>query len=377
MAMARSPQASGGSRTSSATFIFMVVQFLIIVGLVGVKYYDVNVRGMMRKSKGPSEVSLTSRKVRRAAERASASTASTLSYAVEAPEPIDDLFSPACQLALDKQPGHGPPSLLDFSIASSFDSRTRRDAIREGWGKLAVSMGMRVRFFVGTADPGDEHGALSRLAESKKFGDLVVLNMTDGYEALTSKTLGMLTYTAACGNGQYIGKMDEDVFIWVGRLVKRLKRLEADTLHDGLSSKLGVYMGNFWLEMKAIKNEGNKNREVQYMGQTFPPYAAGPCYFLSRAAAEYLGHNSRQLQTKWHNEDMAMGTWLLGADVAYINEPRIFILGWKEHSRPFIAQHATDIAPYATTEEWQLGLAKEFSEDVDYPEPPPKEAKSE
>jgi len=286
-----------------------------------------------------------------------------------APLPRAGFFEPACGLAMDAPaggapgaPGAGsPPPLIDFAVVSSFDSRTRRDAIRAGWGATARAAGHTLRFFVGEAGAADEHGALSRASEAKKYGDLVVLNMTDGYEALTAKTLGTFTYAARCGRGRYVGKVDEDVFVYVHRLAKRLARLEVDSAHEGMSSGLGVYLGNFWLEMRAIRQEGNKNFEGRYMGQTFPPYAAGPCYFLSRPAAEHLARNARALNTGWHNEDMAMGTWLAGADVTFVNEPRIFILGWKEHTRPFIAQHAVDIAPYATTEEWQLALAANFS----------------
>lgn len=279
-----------------------------------------------------------------------------------APLPLAGFYEPACGLAMDTPPGGaaaGPPPLIDFAVVSSFDSRTRRDAIRAGWGAHARAAGHTLRFYVGEAE--DEHGALSRAAEARKHGDLVVLNMTDGYEALTAKTLGTFTYAARCGRGRYVGKVDEDVFVYVHRLAKRLRRLDADREHEGMASALGVYMGNFWLEMKAIKQVGNKNFEGKYMGQTFPPYAAGPCYFLSRGVAEHLARNARSLTARWHNEDMAMGTWLAGADVTFINEPRIFILGWKEHTRPFIAQHATDIAPYETTEAWQAALAANFT----------------
>lgn len=333
----------------------MLGQLIMIMVMVGLRYRDLMAASRRQAGSMGSQAALRLRR-----QTSATPQQDIVSGEAELVEKFS-LLNPECTLELDKLPGHGPPAQVDFCVAAAFNERGRRDAIRNGWGKLAKEMGMRVRFFVGTAAEEDIHGRSAREAEQKKFGDLVILNMTDGYASLTLKTLAMLVYAAKCGNGQYIGKVDEDVFVWTARLSKRLSHLDADTSLPSLRSKLGVYLGNFWLEMKAIKDPGNKNHEGRYMGETFPPYAAGPVYFMSRPVAEHLYKNAESLNTAWHNEDMALGTWLIGADVAYLNEWHLKILGWKHHERPFIAEHCTDTAPWNSVEEWQLGLATNFS----------------
>ena len=119
--------------------------------------------------------------------------AAAAAAAVDAPMvvegPPDTVWTPHCQLSEDKLPGHGLKSFVDIGVSSEFSARSRRDAIRAGYGKYARELGMRVRFFVGEAE--DEHGEVSRRSEAKEFGDLVVLRMRDTYENLTLKSMGM------------------------------------------------------------------------------------------------------------------------------------------------------------------------------------------
>ena len=109
--------------------------------------------------------------------------------AASSPQTPDTVWTPQCQLPLDNSPNHGPKAFVDISVSSEFGARSRRDAIRAGYGKYAQELGMRVRFFVGEAE--DVHGSAARGSEAKEFGDLVVLKMQDTYENLTLKSMGM------------------------------------------------------------------------------------------------------------------------------------------------------------------------------------------
>ena len=46
----------------------------------------------------------------------------------------------------------------------------------------------------------------------------VVLPLMDTYENLTMKVMGMITYTAKCGEGDFYAKADDDVFVYPWRL---------------------------------------------------------------------------------------------------------------------------------------------------------------
>ena len=78
---------------------------------------------------------------------------------------------------------------------------------------------------------------------------------------------------------------------------------------------------------------GHKNHEANYAGGYFPPYAGGPFYVLSRPGVRFVLENSRRLNSKWRNEDMAVGTWFTGADVKIVQEWKIKLLNWKHHEK--------------------------------------------
>ncbi len=56
---------------------------------------------------------------------------------------------------------------------------------------------------------------------------------------------------------------------------------------------------------------------------------------------------------------MAMGTWMSGADVEFVNDWHIKILNWKHYEHPLMAEHNIDNRE--DIEGWHLGLAKNFS----------------
>ena len=248
------------------------------------------------------------------------------------------------------------PYLLDISVATECYSRTRRDTIRKGWGSFAKSLGIRYRFFVGQKE-NDRHCDASLSAESRRFNDIVTLPLIDSYENLTQKVMGMMTYTGKCGQGLFYAKCDDDVFVYPWRLQNRLIELLNDSSVQ--EYKMGVYMGNFWIDSRPIKEEWHKNHEGRYAGGYFPPDAGGPFYVLSRPAVKFVQENAARLNSKRKNEDMAVGTWMTGADVKIVQEWKIKLLNWKHHEQPYLAEHAVDTPD--GVEVWHMGLHVNFS----------------
>jgi hypothetical protein len=54
---------------------------------------------------------------------------------------------------------------------------------------------------------------------------------------------------------------------------------------------------------------------------------------LSRSGVRFVLDNARRLNSKWRNEDMAVGTWFTGADVKIVQEWKIKLLNWKHHEK--------------------------------------------
>jgi hypothetical protein len=130
------------------------------------------------------------------------------------------------------------------------------------------------------------------------------------------------------------------VYPW--RLRHRLEKVDFDQVMYG--THLGVYIGNFWVDSKPIRETWHKNYEPKWKGEHFGPYAAGPFYILSRSACDFVGDNALSLNWKWKNEDMAMGTWMAGSDVEFVNDWHIKILNWKHYEHPLIAEHNVDVS---------------------------------
>jgi hypothetical protein len=268
---------------------------------------------------------------------------------------LGGLWDPPCQL-----PGEPPARgafFVDLCVSSELSARLRRDAIRAGYGRHAAAQGASLRFFVGEPEPGS-HDAFSIESERRQFGDVVVLPFRDTYENLTLKSLAMLSYAARCGGAAYVVKADDDVMVYLARLKAFLAKMDLDAHLFGTS--LGVYAGTLWVNTPPILAKGNKNEESKWVlaslprnesapeaeplprGKHFYPYAGGPFYLMARAGAEYLWRNAHRLNWKWRNEDMAVGSWLVGADIETVNTFTVKVLHWRWSTRPFIALHNID-----------------------------------
>jgi len=143
------------------------------------------------------------------------------------------------------------------------------------------------------------------------------------------------------------------VYPW--RLRHRLEKVDFDQVMYG--THLGVYIGNFWVDSKPIRETWHKNYEPKWKGEHFGPYAAGPFYILSRSACDFVGDNALSLNWKWKNEDMAMGTWMAGSDVEFVNDWHIKILNWKHYEHPLIAEHNVDVSLSRARAHFQLRFA--------------------
>lgn len=253
--------------------------------------------------------------------------------------------------------------LIEFAVQSTPAGGDIRDAVRKTWGSVAVAAGYPVLFYIGGTDLSPEVKQ-AVAAEVEKYGDLVVLDMQDGYEMLTLKTLNAFTYAARCSRARYVAKVDHDVHVSVHRLAERLGQLEP--VRDG-PGKLGYYFGRLYWASSPMRNAGHKNHDTtEYPWERLPPYAAGPFYVLSAAVVRYLGRNAAELNTRCRaNEDVAMGMWLLGADVVHTDDQHIHIADILGAQKPYLAVHATDTVPKSELRQWLTARLAEDSAPAD------------
>ncbi|KAG6550809.1 hypothetical protein Mapa_007713 [Marchantia paleacea] len=205
-----------------------------------------------------------------------------------------------------------------IGINTAFSSRKRRDSVRQTWmpsgeklRKLEEEKGVVMRFVIG-------HGAirggiLDRAldAEDNQHHDFLRIEHVEGYLELSAKTKIFFATAVSLWDAEFYVKVDDDIHTNVGMLAQTL----ATHRH-----KPAVYIGC----MKSgpvLSHRGVKYYEPEYwkFGDKYFMHATGQLYGLSRNLAEYIAANQEILK-RYVNEDVSLGSWLLGLDVEYVND---------------------------------------------------------
>ncbi|KAI3740948.1 hypothetical protein L2E82_31423 [Cichorium intybus] len=208
-----------------------------------------------------------------------------------------------------------------IGINTGFSSRKRRDSVRATWmpqgekrKRLEEEMGIVIRFIIGnSARPGDIFDN-SIKEEEKLYGDIMRLDHTEAYLALSAKTKIYFTTAVKTWDADFYVKVDDDVHVNIGALAR--------TLLSHIN-KPRVYLGCMKSD-PVLTEKGEKNREPEYwkfgdMGNKYFRHAGGQIYAISKELATYISKNQDVLH-KYANEDVSLGTWMIGLDVEHIDD---------------------------------------------------------
>ncbi|KAK2705974.1 beta-1,3-galactosyltransferase 6-like [Artemia franciscana] len=196
-------------------------------------------------------------------------------------------------------------AILVISRAENFH---HRQTIRETWGRnLNENISL---YFVVSAGPGIDD-------EKRKHNDLLVLgNIEDTYELLTSKTLGAFSSILENTSFEYLLKCDDDSYVFIDKLINLLAKQPSKKLY------LGYFKGNAHVQRKGAWKEKDWNLCDRYL-----PYAQGGGYLLSKDLVEYIVKNSDLLK-KYKSEDVSVGAWLAPLDINKVHDIR-FNTEWR------------------------------------------------
>ena len=164
------------------------------------------------------------------------------------------------------------------------------------------------RFILGHDDTLDP----TIMKEQERYGDIVMLDMYDGYFNLTQKT-GLLmewsTYSADF-SFQYLLRMDVDTFVLLENFHRFVKTLPERSIAGYIRQRTPVL------------REHHKWTDSKYPVDQYLPYPGGPSYVLTDYVVRYLGceHRANMLQY-YANEDASVGVWVAGRTVALIHNP--------------------------------------------------------
>ncbi|GAV71651.1 Gal-bind_lectin domain-containing protein/Galactosyl_T domain-containing protein [Cephalotus follicularis] len=209
-----------------------------------------------------------------------------------------------------------------FSTVNNFE---RRMAVRMSWMQYeAVRSGaVAVRFFVGLHKSSQVNFELWR--EAQAYGDIQLMPFVDYYSLISLKTIAICIMGTEILPAKYVMKTDDDAFVRIDEVLSSLKGKESHGLLYGLMA----------FESSPHREKDSKwyISEEEWPQASYPPWAHGPGYIISRDIAKFIvqGHRRRDLKL-FKLEDVAMGIWIeqfknSGKNVQYINDDRFYNAG--------------------------------------------------
>lgn len=213
-----------------------------------------------------------------------------------------------------------------FSTANNFK---RRMAVRRTWMQYAAvrSGEVAVRFFVGLHKNQLVNEELWN--EARTYGDIQLMPFVDYYNLITWKTIAICTFGTEVIFAKFIMKTDDDAFVRVDEVLASLSRINISR---------GLLYGLINSDSRPHRNPDSKwyISTQEWPEETYPPWAHGPGYVVSRdiARAIYKKHKKGRLKM-FKLEDVAMGIWIAdlkkqGLEVRYEKEERVYNEGCKD-----------------------------------------------
>lgn len=202
-------------------------------------------------------------------------------------------------------------TFLVVLILTGPKNQDRRDVIRETWLSGATNKeDILPLFAIGTKGLlAEEVAALS--SENATNGDLLLLpELKDAYQALTTKVLQSFAWLDENVNYKFVFKGDDDTFARIDIIAEELREQRTRRFHWGFfDGRARVKKSGLWAEKEWI------------LCDTYVPHALGGGYVLSTDLVCFISENAHILM-KFNSEDVSVGTWLAPLDITRLHDPR-------------------------------------------------------
>ncbi|XP_025884596.1 beta-1,3-galactosyltransferase 7-like [Solanum lycopersicum] len=214
-----------------------------------------------------------------------------------------------------------------IGINTAFSSRRRRDSIRETWMpqgekllRLEQEKGIIVRFMIGHS--AISNSILDRVVdlEDAQHKDMTIRSdHIEGYHELSAKTKDFFATAVANWDAEFYVKVDDDIHVNLGTLAATLARHRLKSMVYIGCMKSGPVISSETSNFKTFLLEVKSCEETE---ETF---------FIKRTKQECKTHklkrreygDFRPILHKYANEDVSLGSWLIGLEVEHIDERRM------------------------------------------------------
>lgn len=198
---------------------------------------------------------------------------------------------------------------LFIVIMSTAEKQEHRIAIRESWLKYNSSKSMH-KFVIGIKYL-TKTTVNHLLRENTEFGDLMLLDVQDSYQLLTTKVAMAMTHSYANFKFKYLLKVDMDSFVQVDYLMHEISKMPVD---------LKIYWG-FFNGHAPVLRVGKWGDHRWNLCDRYLPYALGGGYILGWSVVKFIAENANFLRM-FANEDVSVGAWLAAIDVTHFHDVR-------------------------------------------------------
>lgn len=150
--------------------------------------------------------------------------------------------------------------------------------------------------------------------EQKEHGDLLFVDVVESYRNLSRKMLLFYEWLHD-KKFDFVFKTDDDCYVNMTGI-----SLFLQDLHIPNYTWIGNFRTNF------IVNLFGKWEDIDYKSTTYPPFACGSGYLLSKDIVKWIFLNRFHLKI-FQGEDVSLGIWLSAINVNLVMDPRFQCFG--------------------------------------------------
>ena len=213
----------------------------------------------------------------------------------------------------------GVQTSFQNNVRAKYDER--REAIRQTWfsKKEPMQKALRqakivVKFVVGRYGDASMDALVD--AEIEAHGDIMRLEVEEGYQKLTFKTRAFFETALELYDAKYYMKIDDDVYLKINRLPSALIQWDgigADYIGCMKTGDIQRDPAFKWYEPQhAVLGDAS------YFAHTW-----GSLYILSQKAVEGMTSIDAYMLRHLANEDVTVGLWMLALDMTHYDDRRL------------------------------------------------------